>query len=181
MQSYIDSLNSATKKFVEAFSSLTPQELNWKPDAQTWSVGQIIDHVITTNETYFPVFEALAAGTYETSFAAKIPFVPGFIGKMLVNSVRPETLRKMKTVTVFEPTKSEVPADILQRFQEQQQRVIALFRDHPELFSETIIISSPANRNLVYSTQAVADLITNHEHRHFLQAQRVWELQQTAA
>ena len=177
MQSHIDSLESATKKFVQAFSDLNTQQLNWKPDDATWSVGQIIDHIITTNETYFPIFEALAAGTYQPGFAAKIPFLPGWLGKMLVQSMRPESLRKMKTVPVFEPTSSDVAPDILQRFQAHQRRLIDLFRSHSDLIRDDLIISSPANRNIVYSTLAAADIIAVHEHRHFLQARRVWEMQ----
>lgn len=178
MQTYLDSISEATGKFQRAFADCTVAQLNWKPSPDSWSIGQIIDHIIVTNETYYPIFAELRAGTYRPAFTAKIPFFPKLIGNMLVNSVKPSTTRKQKTVPVFEPGTSEILGDILTRFIKHQSELEDLFRTSWEFVSPKIIIGSPANRNLVYSTQHAVDLITWHEHRHFDQALRIWETQQ---
>lgn len=178
MQTYLNSIAEATKKFQDAFKDCTAAQINWKPNPDSWSIGQIMDHIIITNETYYSIFSELRAGTYRPSFTAKIPFFPNLIGNLLVNSVKPSTSRKQKTVPVFEPNTSEISEDILPRFIRHQAKLEDFFRDNWDLVSTQIIIGSPANRNLVYSTQHVVDLITWHEHRHFDQALQVWEAQQ---
>ncbi|MBI5914753.1 MAG: DinB family protein [Bacteroidetes bacterium] len=48
--------------FSDALGQLTVEELNSKPNATTWSVGQVIDHIIKVNESYYPIVEQLWAG-----------------------------------------------------------------------------------------------------------------------
>ncbi len=35
-------------------AGLTDEQLNWQPTPGTWSVGQCLDHLCITNETYLP-------------------------------------------------------------------------------------------------------------------------------
>ena len=41
------------------FSELSGEQLNWKPNSQTWSIAQNLEHLIVVNETYYPVLSAL--------------------------------------------------------------------------------------------------------------------------
>ena len=36
------------------FGSLSAAQLNWKPSAEQWSVGQCFEHLIKTNRAFFP-------------------------------------------------------------------------------------------------------------------------------
>ncbi|MCB0644745.1 MAG: DinB family protein, partial [Phaeodactylibacter sp.] len=40
------------------FEELTEEQLNWKSNRNQWSIGQCIDHLVTSNSTYFPTFQA---------------------------------------------------------------------------------------------------------------------------
>ena len=39
-----------------SFGSLSGEQLNWKPAADSWSVAQCLDHLIRTNEQFYPEF-----------------------------------------------------------------------------------------------------------------------------
>ena len=41
------------------FSELSSEQINWKPNSQTWSIAQNLEHLIVVNETYYPVLSAL--------------------------------------------------------------------------------------------------------------------------
>lgn len=73
------------------FGALTNAQLNWKPSAESWSIGQCLDHLIKTNEQFYPEFEKLAAGTRQNTFWENWSPLTGFFGRFLINAV--STLR----------------------------------------------------------------------------------------
>lgn len=52
-------IKNITIDYKDAFGKLSAEELNWKPDFNTWSIAQNIDHVIKINESYFPILRQL--------------------------------------------------------------------------------------------------------------------------
>jgi len=173
---WINRLNEITEKYVNAFSGLNLEELNFKPNETTWSIAQCIDHVIVTNEQYFKIIEKVNTGNYQSHWMAKVPFLHGFFGKMILKSVGPETIsRKSKTFQVFEPSKSALKANVLDRFKLMQLQLKAYIS---EINSDKYpkIISSPVSGYVVYSISTAIDIIIAHEERHFLQALNVRSL-----
>ena len=166
-------LDKITEHFVANFGSLSTEQLNWKPNSQTWSIAQNMYHLIIVNETYYPVLAALKEGTYKTPFIAKLGFMVSFLGKTVLNAVKPDRKKKMKTFPVWEPTVSQVNSDILQRFEKHQSELKRQIEASKELIEKGIIISSPANRNIVYKLETAFDIIVSHEQRHLEQAKEV--------
>jgi hypothetical protein len=46
---WTDQIDSITSDFKHSFGTLTIKELNWKPNQNTWSIGQNLDHLIVIN------------------------------------------------------------------------------------------------------------------------------------
>ncbi len=163
-----------TKMYVETFEHLSPQALNWKPQADKWSVGQCIDHVMVTNLTYFPIIKQAANKTYQHTFWQKMPFLPSLMGSMLFKTLAPaQAKNKVKTFQIFEPTSSQIAADILHQYQIHKKELYDLFEKTDGLAHEKIIISSPVNKYIIYSLKIAMDIIVAHEKRHFWQAKNV--------
>ncbi|AEE48668.1 DinB family protein [Haliscomenobacter hydrossis] len=168
-------IDNITRAFESNFGHLTVEELNWKPNAQTWSVAQNIDHLMVVNETYFPVLAALEAETYKTPFLAKFSFIVSFFGKTVLNAVQPDRSKKMKTFPVWEPTSLPIKADLLQQFQLHQSELKQKIAAAKELLEKGVVISSPANRHIVYKLETAFDIIVAHEQRHLAQAKEVFK------
>ena len=113
-------IDETTNAFKQSFSKLSTEQLNWKPNEQTWSIAQNIDHLIVINETYPPVIKAVRAGEYKLPFMGRLGFMVNFLGKTVLNAVQPDRKKKMKTFPIWEPTKSEIKPDILSRFEKHQ-------------------------------------------------------------
>jgi len=173
MNQWIQSIDRSTEEFQKHFATLNQEELNWKPNPKAWSIAQNIDHLIVINKTYFPVLAELKAGTYQTPFTAKIGFLVSYFGKMILNSVKPEYQKKIKTFPIWEPTKSEISDDILDRFVQHQSALKEMILSAKPFLEQGAIISSPANKNIVYKLETAFDIITNHEQRHLAQAKVV--------
>jgi hypothetical protein len=166
-------IDETTKGFKESFGKLSPGQLNFKPNAQTWSIAQNIDHLMVINQTYYPVIKTLREGNYKTPFIAKLGFMVSFFGKMILGSVQPDRKRKMRTFPIWEPAQSEISADILTRFEKHQAELKNLITGCEDLLEKGTVISSPANKNIVYRLETAFDIITTHEQRHLEQAREV--------
>lgn len=171
--SRIDHLSAAYKK---EFGSLSTSELNWKPSQQVWSIAQVLDHLISINLSYLPVVEYAATKNYKLPFTARIPGIPGFIGRAILKSVHPDNRRKSRSLTVWQPSSGNLPGDILQRFLENQDQLKNLIIRSEPLLERRTIISSPASRHIVYSLEDAFEIIVTHEERHLRQALEIKEL-----
>jgi hypothetical protein len=169
-------IDEVTEAFTQSFASLSPESLNWKPHPSVWSVGQNIDHLMVINQTYFPVFDALIAGTYRRPGMARFGFIVSFLGKTVLDAVQPDRRKKMKTFPVWEPSTSDLPGDMLQRFAAHQTDLKHRFASVQSFAEGGAVISSPANRNIVYRLATALEIIVTHEWRHLAQAKEVWAL-----
>lgn len=167
-------IDQITERFINSFSLLTEEQLNWKPDPETWSIAENIDHLIILNETYYPVLEELKKGTYDLPFVARFGFVVSFFGKMILKSVDPERKKKIKTFPIWEPGSSMISKDILNQFEEHQNELKKQIDEVEHLIYRNTVISSPANRNIVYKLETAFDIIVTHERRHYEQANEVY-------
>jgi hypothetical protein len=168
---WISQLQEITRDYQSAFGGLSEAQLNWKPSADEWSVGQGIDHVITTNAAYFPVLAAIKAGTYQPHFNARFGFLATFFGNLVLGAVQPEAKRKVKTGPVFEPRQSAIPADIVARFAAHQAQFQKEIENAGGILDR--VVSSPMNRAVVYRVSRAFDILVAHERRHLQQAKAV--------
>lgn len=157
------------------FGSLSPEQLNWKPSAERWSVAQCFDHLITTNSGYLPIVDDVLKGQKKSSVWQKLPVLPGFFGRILIKSLDPSSTRKIKAPKKFQPAQSDVPATIIEDFVAQQSQLIEKMKATANLDLERIVITSPAASFVTYSLMDAYRIIVVHERRHFQQAQRVTE------
>ena len=55
MNRWSGQIDKLTEVFLNSFTNLTEEELNWKPAAGTWSIAENIDHLIQVNKSYLNV------------------------------------------------------------------------------------------------------------------------------
>lgn len=172
---WLSQIDETTQLFQETFGTLTPEQLNWKPSEKRWSIAQNIEHLITINESYEPVIESVLDGSYKLPLVGRLGFMVSFIGNQLLKSVQPDRRKKMKTFPIWEPRESTIPDGVLDRFVQHQTSLKELISSCEGLLDEGTVISSPANKNIVYKLETAFDIIVSHERRHFEQAKEVLE------
>ena len=62
-------------------ATLSKEQLNWRPNAKTWSIGQIINHLMVSNECYFAPLQEVIAGKKISTFWEKLPFWVFYLGE----------------------------------------------------------------------------------------------------
>ncbi|WP_103068540.1 DinB family protein [Aquimarina sediminis] len=176
MNSWIGRIDKTTNEFIHTFGSLTDNELNWKPNPETWSIAQNIDHLIIINQSYFPILSLIKSPNYKPPFIAKLGFIVNFLGKSILKSVHPDRNKKMRTFSIWEPTTSHKTLDILKKFNNHQTELKKEILASRDLIKNKVIISSPANKNVVYTLETAFEIIVTHEQRHLEQAKEVLKL-----
>lgn len=169
----VQALEELGEIVVERFVPLTSEQLNWKPAPNEWSVGQCLDHIITTDEQYIPIFEQAAQGTLPSNVWQQIPGMPFLFGSWLYKIVHPETAQPSPSPSIFRPSNSEIEPDVYDRFQAHQEQIISLMRANQDQPIDKLIISSPVAVWFVYSLGDAFRIAVAHQYLHLLQAERV--------
>jgi hypothetical protein len=172
----VSAANAIADETLAGFGALTAPQLNWKPNADQWSVAQCFDHLVKVNAAYFPIFEQVLGGEKKNTFWESLPWLPAFWGKLLIKAVSPESPRKLKAPKIFRPSSSDVDGAIVRLFIDQQNRIIRYMKATEDLDLEKIKISSPVTNLITYSLMDAYRVIVTHEKRHFLQAVKVTEM-----
>lgn len=132
-----------------------------------------MEHLISINESYYATFEQLIEGTYKTAWIGRFSVMTNMFGNMILKSVHPDNRRKTKTLKIWEPQQSDISGAIVDEFKASQERLKEYLVRLESLFEANPTISSPANRNVVYSLQTAIEIIVAHQERHLRQASEV--------
>jgi len=160
----------------KVFGKLSAAQLNWKPSAEQWSVGQCFDHLIVTNRTFFPALDKVAAGTFKSSLWGRVSPLSGFFGRFILKALDPEKGRKTKAPRVFEPAKSDVAADVIKQFAAHQEELSTRMRATAGADLRGLKVTSPVSPVATYSLLDAYRIVVAHERKHFEQARRVTQL-----
>lgn len=157
------------------FGGLSARQLNWKPSAAEWSVAQCFDHLIVTNEFFFPLLEQVTRGERRSGLWERLSPLSGFFGRMVIKSVESQGGRKFKAPAKLLPSSSEVDGRVIERFAEHQDELAKRMLATEDLDLSGIRITSPIAAFVTYSLLDGYRIVVAHERRHFAQARRVTE------
>lgn len=168
-------LQEITGLFRTSFGALTPEELNRKPDPQTWSIAENIQHLIILNESYYRVVRSVRNNNQHLPFIAKFSFFTNLLGNSILKSVAPGRKKKVKTFPMWEPNAGKIKCNILELFEKHQQEFIAFIKSCEDLLNRQTLVNSPANKMIVYKLEKAFEIMVTHERRHYNQALEVWQ------
>jgi DinB superfamily len=155
------------------FGHLDGRQLNWRPDATSWSVAQCFDHLINANREMCRAITLAGDPTGSRTIWQRLPILPGLFGRVLVSSQGPTTTRKFTAPKKATPSASEIDARVLDRFAAGHGEVDALAVAFAARDPARLIMVSPFVRFITYSVLDGFRLIAAHERRHYEQARRV--------
>lgn len=170
----LEKINIEAKK---TFGNLSSKQLNWKPNSKDWSIGQCFEHLIITNNLYFPAIQKVIDGKHQNNFFSKIPFSTNLIAVLMKNSLNPQQKRKMKTFTIFEPAESNISENIIDDFSENNQKLVVAIKAVKDMETHKIKIPEPLHDALNLRLDDAFEILLLHEQRHFLQAERVSQIE----
>jgi len=172
MQHLISELQKISADAQKTFGSLSPAQINWKPSADSWSVGQCFEHLIKANELFFPDLENIASGGRQNSFLENYSPLSSFFGNLLVSSLKKDE-RKFKAPTRKIVPPSEIDENIIEIFAAHQVELLEKIKRTESADWRKTKITSPFMRLITYKLADGFQVVVEHERRHVRQAERV--------
>lgn len=171
IESKVLELDQITNDVRDVFGGLSSEQINWKPAAESWSVGQCLDHLILSNAETMPALDAVIAGKKPSFWERYSPFT-GFIGRFMIKSIKSDA-KKFKAPSEAIVPPSEIDADIVDKFAGSQAKVIEKIKAMGTVDGDTTVVTSPFMRLMTYKLSDGFMIMVEHERRHIRQAKRV--------
>lgn len=113
---------------VNAFKTLPTEKLNFKNNAESWSILECIEHLNLYGDFYLPEIEQRILNAKPQPQATE--FKSGFIGNYFANLLLPKngSIKKMKTFKDKNPIHSSLTTTTLDRFLKQNEKLQALLK-----------------------------------------------------
>ena len=170
----IDEITEVWQKAELTFGHLSAEQINWKPSADGWSIGQCFEHLIKTNELFYGELDKIAGGSRANSFLENYSPLSGFFGNLLVKSLRKDE-RKFKAPSPKIVPPSEIDANIVEIFAGHQSELIGKIKATEKADWKKTKITSPFMKLMTYKLADGFRVVVEHEKRHVRQAARVLE------
>jgi hypothetical protein len=159
-----------TNDFSKLVRSLTPEQWQWSPAADAWSVAQVIDHLNIVHGIMLPVLlEAIREGHAGERWRSG-PFRYSLIERGVIWSFGPNAPIRQQAPAPFRPAVDSPPHGVsLTHFADLQFRLIRLTEEANGLDLAHIRITSPVWPRIRISLGAWFLALIAHEENHLSQ------------
>ncbi|MFT5724640.1 MAG: hypothetical protein ACI9JN_001759 [Bacteroidia bacterium] len=176
VQQFRTKMESITMAFMDSFKHLSPAQINYKPISSVWSVAQNIEHLTKISDSYLPSLSNISDGTNPIFFMGKMKWWRTMCGNMILKSVSPDRVKKIKTFPIWQPAMSDSTETILEDFAENQKQFVEVIENNKSAIESGVAVGSPGNPNIVYTMLQALDIIVTHQKRHLQQAKEMLPL-----
>jgi hypothetical protein len=157
---------------VEKLSSQPIEKLNWKPNTESWSVLECIEHLNKYGDFYIPeITNKIKNSKHKSSEIFKSNWLGRYFSKSVAYH---ENLNKMKTFKSMNPINSKLDIKTLKRFTEQQQQVITLLNNAKTVNLDKTKTAISISKLIRLKLGDTFRVLIYHNERHIKQAEKVF-------
>ncbi len=158
-------------KVVENYRSISDEKLNYKSSKESWSVLECIEHLNLYGDFYIPEIQNRLK---KNTTSSKDVFKSGLLGNYFAKSMLPkEKLNKMKTFADKNPVGSSLSKNVLDRFLEQQQKMLSLLDQSRKVNLNKTKTSISISKLIKLKLGDTFRVVIFHNDRHILQAENI--------
>ena len=169
-QRRISELEIADGRAERLARELSREQLNWSPAPGAWSIGQCLEHLRIGNEVYLPAISNSLDGRQPSPVQEVILsaisrwFIHNYIGPSV--GTRAKAPRKIRPAAALEPS-------VLDAFLRTNQMARELIHRASAYDVNRIRFKNPFVPLLRFTVGTGLEIVSQHESRHLLQAERV--------
>ena len=167
----ISELGAADVRATVLVKPLALRQLNWAPGPGEWSVGQCIEHLCVTNDVYG---RAIADSLTGRPPGTSEEITPGWFGRWFIrNYIEPSAQTKRRRAPGKVRPAAQVELSVLDRFVTGNEQMRALIRRAASYDVNRIRIRNPFVPVIRFTVGTGLEILTRHQRRHLLQAERI--------
>ena len=163
--------NASDDRAIAVARELSVQQLNWQPAPGQWSVGQCLAHLAVSNELYGA---AIADALTSAPSGAADEIRPGWFGRYFIREYIAPTEKRTrhKAPPKIRPA-PDVDKETLQRFLDTNHHARALVERAKHVDVNRVRFKNPFVVWIRFTVGTGLEILSKHEQRHLLQAERV--------
>ncbi|MFZ6052474.1 DinB family protein [Halocola ammonii] len=159
-----DNLRKAKK-----LAELNESKLNKKPDSESWSALEAIEHLNRYGEFYIPEIGKRLKDAKRISSC--VTFKSGWLGNKFAKMMLPDA-KSMKTFSSMNPAGSNLDKSVLTTFITQQQEILDLLDKAKSVNLKKVKTSISISKWIKLRLGDTLRVVTYHNQRHIQQAER---------
>lgn len=161
-----DNLNTA-----ENFKAISLDELNYKPEPQSWSVLECIEHLNRYGDFYIPeITKKIASSKFKNTNS----FKSNWLGRYFVKSVSyASEIKKMKTFKSMNPIGSNLNINTLDKFIKQQHQFLDLLNKAKNVNLDKTKTAISISKWIPLKLGDTFRVVIYHNERHIMQARNI--------
>lgn len=173
LESYFGALEAVKSAARALVSSLSPEQFNWHPAPNRWSVAECLDHLNTIRKV-FPALDQTIASAERRGLMSPGPFRYGWFSRWIVRSMEPPPKWRMRTAKMLLPASTPLERDqVLREFLVLRDQFAERLKRSDGLDLRRAIVVSPVNRLFRLPLGAYFAFLLAHDRRHVWQARQV--------
>ena len=167
----IDELDASDQHAIDLARGLSPEQLNWKPTEDVWSVGQCVHHLYVTNEVYLPAISK----ALDSRPPSPVPGItPGWLGRWFIRTyIEPSPQSKRAQAPGKIAPAQQVDSSVLELFLRSDDVARALVRRAGGYDVNRIRFKNPLIPLVRFTVGTGLEILWRHQRRHLLQAERI--------
>ena len=169
-QRLISELESADTRAERLARTLNREQLNWRPAPGAWSIGQCLEHLLIANEIYLPAISVSLDG--RRSSPVQEVTLSRFSRWLIYNYIGPTNGKRAQAPPKIRPA-VEVETSVLDAFLRSNDVARELIRRASAYDVNNIRFRNPFIPLLRFTAGTGLEIVSQHESRHLLQAERV--------
>jgi hypothetical protein len=155
-------------------SGLSEAQVNWRPAADRWSVGDCLSHLDTGIRTAMPALDAAIDTARARGWTGQGPLRYGWFARWMVRSQEPPVTRRVRTFPVFFPAQGPHDVTALRAgFRATRDALRERLARAEGLDWKRARVVSPASRFFRLPFGAYVAFLLAHDRRHLWQARGV--------
>jgi hypothetical protein len=167
----IEELTASDRHATDLAGGLSLEQLNWRPAAGAWSVGQCLEHLHHANEVYLPPIAKALDGRSPSPVQ---DITPGWLGRWFIRGyIDPSTQKTPHRAPGKIAPAPRVDPSVLDRFLRSNEAARDLVRRASAYDVNRIRFVNPFVPLLRFTVGTGLEIVWKHQRRHLLQAERV--------
>ena len=166
-------LDAADERATALARTLSPRQLNWTARPGVWSVGQCLEHLCITNEEYVA---AMSTSLVDRELAVVQDIKPGWFGRWFIrNYIEPSSKTRRARAPKKTRPRAHIESSILDRFISSNDKARELVHRARNYDVNRIRFRNPFISVVRFTVGTGFEILSKHQRRHLLQAERVRE------
>ena len=159
----------------ELFAGMGPDELNWKPDNKTWSVGECLHHIWITNNKYLANLDKVIREGKRKEKGNE-EYKSSWIGTRFIEMVGPTGGQNTPVPKALMPEAGKTPRDVVQMVMDQMEAFNEFIDESAGTDLRRTKMASPVSPILRLPLGDVFIALQGHNERHINQASKLIRL-----